>query len=97
MANKAAFQGVCTNSKEISTNTAVRTIPVIHLSVPLVPPQCVSQPYRRPSVNKRSHDAVCAVHNLVCAHAQCAATIRLRNVSGSQRVVQGIVAVEQEQ
>ena len=37
MANKAAFQGVCTNSKEISTNTAVRTIPVIHLSVPPVP------------------------------------------------------------
>ena len=36
MANKAALQGVCTNSKEISTNTAVRTIPVIHLSVPLV-------------------------------------------------------------
>ena len=37
MANKAAFQGVCTNSKAISTNTATRTIPVIHLSVPLVP------------------------------------------------------------
>ena len=79
---------------------------VIHLSV-----RRVIQPYCRSPVNKRAaHDAVCAVHNLVCTvHIctswyarlhnvlpQCAAAIRLRNVSPALKGL-CIVGFEQEQ